>query len=913
MRKRSHHFLAALTVALLTNNLSSQTYEEWRVLNFTTTQLQNSSVSSASADPDTDGIPNLMEYVFNLSPWANNPPRTSSGISNNHLTLTYPERNNLAPTQVWLQGTDDLQKWTTYNTKIEISRIAASGFNAVTLQDPVALGTNLNRRFIRLKIYGSTPILEAPTQLEVGFNSPTNVIVKWTDTNTIETGYTVTHFDYNFYENIEVATTGPDTISASGIAVSLESGFNFLVTANGPNGTTAESNWIQAPDADGDGLPDYFERQGQSSISGTFNSNPNSYDTDNDGLSDGEEVLYYHTDPSSADSDRDGIPDGWEVNNSTDPLINDATADNDSDGLTNIQEYTAGTYPYYADSDGDGLTDGAEVNTYHTDPLLVDTDGDGMPDGWEITYSFNPNVASDAQLDADSDGVSNIWEFKLGLNPRSTDTDGNGTTDGDEDLDSDGLKNSIEINTYGTDPTQPDSDNDGLNDGWELKYGFPPLVNNLSDNDPSNDPSADPDNDGLKNAEEEQIDSNPLNSDTDGDGFSDFAENAAGSNAGNATNTPNSNGTSAATRPPIVTLNVNFGDHSGSHSEKYKVSLEPLSGDANTAKRYRTNANYGQTQNSTFNVPAGAKYKITLTHIGTDPQYTSTPKPDYDYTLAFSTSNTSSNIAIINEDPQGILGVHDESTTFYASGKSATLNVAWLNSLADANTPADKKRTKLGVGETVFLLLKPSSLPSPIWTLEGTPGTTILTTNGSTANLDASTRASTPKVKVTTSSKALTIDYNIIEPTGETATKSSETPYPSGQQGAGMVLDITTQPTDVSFGNVEVIEIDKGTSNVTGFFSSYPSTELQHHPTSTWTVLTSQNKWADIAYFNNWGTAATWKNGGFQWAIEVRWRVTTRETGQGAFLANRTQVFSIVDSTGKSTVSKLGQSVTRTP
>ena len=58
-------------------------------------------------------------------------------------------------------------------------------------------------------------------------------------------------------------------------------------------------------DYDEDGLSDLQE----------FNikSNPDESDTDNDGLSDGEELFNYLTDPTSNDTDGDGQPDGWEM------------------------------------------------------------------------------------------------------------------------------------------------------------------------------------------------------------------------------------------------------------------------------------------------------------------------------------------------------------------------------------------------------------------------------------------------------------------------------------------------------------------------------------------------------------------------------------------------------------------------
>ncbi|MDE5917279.1 MAG: hypothetical protein K2G62_04035, partial [Oscillospiraceae bacterium] len=93
----------------------------------------------------------------------------------------------------------------------------------------------------------------------------------------------------------------------------------------------------------------------------------------------------------------------------------------------------------------------------NTDPLEVDTDGNGI---------------SDAEEDFDNDNLNNLGEYTNKTEPYNPDTDEDGLLDGDE------------IKKYKTDPLNPDTDNDGLLDGEEgydgtiyKKYGvyFDPL------------------------------------------------------------------------------------------------------------------------------------------------------------------------------------------------------------------------------------------------------------------------------------------------------------------------------------------------------------------------------------------------------------------------------------------------------
>jgi len=115
------------------------------------------------------------------------------------------------------------------------------------------------------------------------------------------------------------------------------------------------------------------------------------------------------------DSDEDGMPAWWELlHGLSDEDAADAVQDLDSDTLTNLQEYVAGTNPLESDTDGDGLSDYDEIQVYQTLPDLADSDGDGLSDGDEVlVYFTDPNL-----LDSDGDSFSDRDErFKYNTDP----------------------------------------------------------------------------------------------------------------------------------------------------------------------------------------------------------------------------------------------------------------------------------------------------------------------------------------------------------------------------------------------------------------------------------------------------------------------------------------------------------------
>ncbi|MFC7237249.1 hypothetical protein ACFQS4_03300 [Saliphagus sp. GCM10025317] len=109
----------------------------------------------------------------------------------------------------------------------------------------------------------------------------------------------------------------------------------------------------------------------------------------------------------------------------------------------------------------------------------------------------------------------------------STFTDANesdrGLLDGQKDLDRYGLV-SYEEYWIGTDPLDPDTSGDGLEDGWQVYVsGTDPLVNDSFDDGVLN-RDRDLSGDGLTLLEEQAHGTNPHVPDTDRDGLTDYAE-----------------------------------------------------------------------------------------------------------------------------------------------------------------------------------------------------------------------------------------------------------------------------------------------------------------------------------------------------------------------------------------------------
>ena len=332
-------------------------------------------------------------------------------------------------------------------------------------------------------------------------------------------------------------------------------------------------------DSDGDGVtdaqdqlplnPNYSVDKDQDGLPYELDPNDDNYDTDGDGAPDGEDA-----DPSDSsktwDCDGDGFSDEeeWEV--WSDPCV----LDTDGDGVNDKDDKYPRTYYYNKDTDNDGLPDALEAIN-GTSATTSDTDSDGYPDAiaadkfetfrqaaenldcsggwdrcdqwlyfwrfWDLKYDCNADgwisweewegTSSACQnfvkkddfpsddskqfdsdgdgeddsidLDDDNDGYSDIYETNS-----SVGTDPKSWNSVPEDLDFDMLPDAIEA-SIGTDPLNSDTDGDGALDGWD-SWPLDPDI------------AWDQDKDGVEDWEEEVfLNTSATVSDTDGDGVND--------------------------------------------------------------------------------------------------------------------------------------------------------------------------------------------------------------------------------------------------------------------------------------------------------------------------------------------------------------------------------------------------------
>lgn len=306
------------------------------------------------------------------------------------------------------------------------------------------------------------------------------------------------------FDSIGSVEPGDHQVLCYGIEMDREAPvFEGLRTAVGTSNSTVQLSWLPAFDSGSTTIIYRIYRSTGSVPCGTtpscvandvFDSpfvtvlNQTSYEVS--GLTDGQVYCF-----GVRAGDTNGQFDANTVMLSAGPWV--GTGDPDLDCLGNLDEAAAGTDPCNADTDGDTMWDGWEWtfstnNAAHTNALAMDPLDNGT-DRVRTTEVNDGNPLQAGNNDLDGDGASNVEEFEWWFNHGAT--------------------CAVQGVVHSPDPTNVDTDGDGLSDGWEMANAYNPVVSNSVLNDA--------DLDGLDDLGEFAAGTDPGNPDTDGDGLYD--------------------------------------------------------------------------------------------------------------------------------------------------------------------------------------------------------------------------------------------------------------------------------------------------------------------------------------------------------------------------------------------------------
>ncbi len=187
----------------------------------------------------------------------------------------------------------------------------------------------------------------------------------------------------------------------------------------------------------------------------------------------------------------------------------------------------------------------------------------------------------------------------------------------------------------GTIGSNADTDGDWLTDGFEVANGMAPLV---SFGDPLSPGFVWPDDDfdGLDLLQEQIFMTDPSVWDTDGDGTSDGAEVAQGSDPLDHLDLGN-----APPASEIVTVKLSVGDESDSHSERYILAVGNIRHQSYT---------FGVLTDGVYKFRRGTEHVVRVAHAGSKDSV-----PDFDYTALITAAAPSTANDIIVENWQELL------------------------------------------------------------------------------------------------------------------------------------------------------------------------------------------------------------------------------------------------------------------
>lgn len=144
---------AAITVPAM--GPLSPIMDAWRIANFGTATATGAAADTA--DPDGDGLKNLLEYALGTNPQSQDQPATTlqpsltSDLGGGYLAITFHRRRN-ADVRYTVEVSPDLATWSSATVQVGVPLPTADpSFEQVTVRDVTPHTANA-RCFIRVRI-----------------------------------------------------------------------------------------------------------------------------------------------------------------------------------------------------------------------------------------------------------------------------------------------------------------------------------------------------------------------------------------------------------------------------------------------------------------------------------------------------------------------------------------------------------------------------------------------------------------------------------------------------------------------------------------------------------------------------------------------------------------------------------------
>ena len=147
--------LSAGATPSATATIQDKPYDAWRFSHFTTDELANTAVSGDSADPDSDGLSNLIEYALGADPKTSDAAThtPAAGLNADLLTLTYTRTTSITDATYAVEWSSDLQSWSTGASVTETLSSTDNGNSTTTVVvRAITPLTTTPRQFLRLRV-----------------------------------------------------------------------------------------------------------------------------------------------------------------------------------------------------------------------------------------------------------------------------------------------------------------------------------------------------------------------------------------------------------------------------------------------------------------------------------------------------------------------------------------------------------------------------------------------------------------------------------------------------------------------------------------------------------------------------------------------------------------------------------------